>query len=59
MKDGRSLKMTEDCFTNRLLAFMDQNSGSDEKKFLNAELEYLESYLRQVVDYSQMVEHHP
>lgn len=58
-KDGRSIEVTEPCFINRLYAFLDKNLPSDEKKFIGAQIDYLESYLRQVVDYAQMVEHNP
>jgi hypothetical protein len=58
-KDGRILEVTEPCFINRLYAFLDKNALSDEKKFLGAQIDYLESYLRQVVNYAQMVEHNP
>jgi len=58
-KDGRVLEVTEPCFINRLYAFLDQNSSTDEKKFLGAQIDYLESYLRQVVNYAQMAEHNP
>jgi hypothetical protein len=57
--NGRILNLSDTCFVNRLIAFMETNSSTDEKKFLTAEIEYLESYLRQVVDYAQMVEHNP
>jgi hypothetical protein len=58
-KDGRVLEVTEPCFINRLYAFLDKNSTPDEKKFLGAQIDYLESYLRQVVNYAQMAEHNP
>jgi hypothetical protein len=58
-KDGRTLEVTEPCFINRLYAVLDENSSADEKKFLGAQMEYLESYIRQVVNYAQMAEHSP
>jgi hypothetical protein len=58
-KDGRVLEVTEPCFINRLYAFLDKNSSPEEKKFLGAQIDYLESYLRQVVNYAQMAEHNP
>jgi len=58
-KDGRVLEIGEPHFINRLCAFLDQKSSGDELKFLKAETEYLESYLRQTVNYAQMVEHNP
>ena len=57
VKDGRFLDVGEPHFINRLLAFLDKNVMSDEKKFLTAQIQYTESYLRQVVDYAQMAEH--
>jgi hypothetical protein len=35
------------------------NVSADEKKFIGAQMEYLESYLRQVVNYAQIAEHNP
>jgi len=58
-KDGRGLEVTEPCFINRLCAFLDKKSSPDEKKFLGAQIEYLESYLRKVINYAQMAEHNP
>ena len=58
-KDGRTLEVTEQCFINRLYAFLDENLPSDEKKFIGAQIDYLESYLRQVVNYAQIAEHNP
>jgi hypothetical protein len=58
-KDGRALEVTEPCFVNRIYAFLDRNSSAEERKFLGAQIEYLESYLRQVVNYAQMAEHNP
>lgn len=58
-KDGRTLEVTEPCYINRLYVFLDENSSADEKKFLGAQTEYLESYIRQVVNYAQMAEHNP
>jgi hypothetical protein len=58
-KDGRTLEVTEPCFVNRLYAFLDKNLPSYEKKFIEAQIDYLESYLRQVVSYAQMAEHNP
>lgn len=58
-KDGRTLEVNESCFVNRLYAFLDKNTPAEEKKFLGAQLNYLESYLRQVVSYAQMAEHNP
>lgn len=59
MKDGRMLKVGEPQFINRLCAFLDQKIVGDEKKFLISELKYFESYLRQIVEYTQMGEHKP
>lgn len=58
-KDGRILNATESCFINRLYAFIYKHSPSNEKKFISAQMDYLESYLREVVDYAQMAEHNP
>jgi hypothetical protein len=58
-KDGKVLEIDDSHFINRLCAFLDQKSSGDELKFLKAEIEYLESYLRQTVNYAQMVEHNP
>lgn len=59
MKDGRSFEVGDPQFINRLCAFFDQKVAGEERKFLCAEIEYLESYLRQVVEYAQMGEHKP
>ena len=59
MKDGRTFEVGDPQFINRLCAFFDQKVGGEERKFLCAETEYLESYLRQVVEYAQMGEHKP
>lgn len=58
-KDGKTLKVNESCYVNRLFAFLDKNLPSDEKKFIGAQLDYLESYLKQIANYSQAVEHNP
>lgn len=58
-RDGRAFEITESCYVNRLYAFLDKNSSPDEKKFLGAQIDYLESYMRQVVNYAQMAEHNP
>lgn len=58
-KDGRVLEVGDSNFINRLCAFLDMKAESEEKKFLSAEIEYFESYLRQTVNYAQMVEHNP
>ncbi|MFX0097825.1 MAG: hypothetical protein ACFE7E_08715 [Candidatus Hodarchaeota archaeon] len=59
MKDGRIFEVGDPQFINRLCAFFDQKVAGEERKFLCAEIEYLESYLRQVVEYAQMGEHKP
>lgn len=59
MKDGRSIKVGEPNYINRLCAFLDQKVAGEERKFLIAELEYFESYLRQIIEYTQMGEHKP
>jgi len=59
MKDGRAFEVGDAQFINRLTAFFDQKVAGEERKFLWAEIEYLESYLRQVVEYAQMGEHKP
>jgi hypothetical protein len=58
-KDGRVLEVGDSSFINRLFAFLDMKAESEEKKFLSAEIEYFESYLRETVNYAQMVEHNP
>jgi hypothetical protein len=58
-KDGRVFDVGDQHFINRLYAFLDQKVACDEKKFLTAQIGYVESYLRQVVDYAQMAEHNP
>lgn len=57
--DGRVLDVNESCYNNRLYAFLDKTVSSGEKKFLGAQLAYLDSYLRQVSSYAQIVEHNP
>jgi len=59
MKDNRSLEVGESQFVNRICAFLDQKIEGGERKFLMAEMEYLESYLRRVLEYDQMGEHKP
>jgi hypothetical protein len=58
-KDKKVYEVTDPCFINRLYAFLDQTSSTDEKKFIGAQMEYLDSYLRQVVNYAQIAEHNP
>jgi len=58
-RDKRVLQVGDSNFINRLCAFLDLKAKSDEKKFLVAEIEYFESYLRQAVNYAQMAEHNP
>lgn len=57
MKNGRKLEIKDSNFINRLCAFVDSKMGGNERKLLIAEMEYLESYLRQVVGITQMGEH--
>jgi hypothetical protein len=59
MKDGRPIKVGDPHYINRLCAFLDQKVAGEERKFLIAELEYFESYLRQIIEYTQMGEHKP
>lgn len=59
MKDERTIKVGAPEFINRLCAFFDQKMSGDERKFVMAEIVYLEAYLRQVVEYDQMGEHKP
>jgi len=59
LKDDRMLEVGDPHFINRLCAFLDQKTSGGERKFLIAEIAYLESYLRQVVEYDQMGEHKP
>jgi hypothetical protein len=51
MKDDKILEVDDPHFINRLYAFLDQETSSDERRILIAEIGYLESYLRQVVEY--------
>lgn len=58
MTDGREIEINEGNYINRLLAFVDQTSNSSgHKQFLLAEIQYLESYLRKVVEFTQMGVH--
>ena len=41
--DGRILDVNESCYNNRLYAFLDMTVSSDEKKFMGAQLAYLDS----------------
>jgi len=59
MKDGREVQVGEPHFINRICAFFDQKISRGERKFLMAEIHYLEDYLREIVRYSQMGEHKP
>jgi len=56
-KDEKTLEVDESHFINRLCAFLDMKAESAERKFVTSEIEYFESYFRQTVTYSQMVEH--
>lgn len=57
MKDDREFEVKDPNFVNRLCAFVDQKLNGDKRKFLLSEIDYLESYLRQVVEFTQMGEH--
>lgn len=57
MKDSRIMEVNSPQYINRICTFLDQKISGDERKFLIAEIEYLESYLRQIVEYDQMGEH--
>lgn len=59
MKDDRTFEVGDPHFINRLCAFLDQKVAGEERKFLIAETQYLESYLHQIVEYAQMGEHKP
>jgi hypothetical protein len=59
MKDERELGVGDPHFINRLCAFLDQKVTGEERRFLISEIEYFESYLRQVTKYAQMGEHAP
>jgi hypothetical protein len=59
MKDKRIIEVKDPQFINRLCAFVDQQTSSDNRRILIAEIQYLESYLRQVVKYDQRGEHQP
>jgi len=59
MKDNRTFEVDDPHFINRLCAFLDQKVAHEERKFLIAEIQYLESYLHQIVEYAQMGEHKP
>jgi hypothetical protein len=58
-KDKKEYTVTDPCFVNRLYAFLDKNTSADEKNFVGAQINYFDSYLRQVVNYAQMAEHSP
>jgi hypothetical protein len=58
-KDGKEYTVTDPCFINRLHAFLDKNTSAEEKNFIGAQIDYFDSYLRQVVNYAQMAEHNP
>jgi hypothetical protein len=58
-KSGRNLEVGNSQFINRLIAFIDQKFGADERKLLSSETFLLEKYLRQIVEYDQMAEHKP
>ena len=57
MKNNRTFEVGEPHFINRLCAFIDQRVRGERRKFLLSETKYLESYLRQIVEYTQMGEH--
>jgi len=56
-KDKKEYAVNEQCFINRLHAFLDKNTSAEERKLVGAQIEYFESYLEQVVKYAQMAEH--
>ena len=57
MKDKTLLDVDDPHFINRLCAFLDQKLNSKERKLAIAEIEYFQSYLRQVTGYAQKGEH--
>jgi hypothetical protein len=59
MKDGRIFEVGNPNYINRLCAFLDQKISGGERKFLITEINYLENYIREVVEYDQMGEHKP
>jgi len=58
-KNGMELNVDDSAYVNRIHAFLDQKTGSDESKLVVAETEYLESYLHQVNIEAQKVVHKP
>ncbi|MFB3889973.1 MAG: hypothetical protein ACE14S_10815 [Candidatus Bathyarchaeia archaeon] len=58
-KDKKEYIVTDPCFVNRLNAFLDKVAAAEEKNFVETQLDYFDSYLRQVVNYAQMAEHNP
>lgn len=56
-KDNRKLKVNNEKYINRLSAFLDQKLSGTQRRLILSELEYFESYLRQVLDYAQKCEH--
>ncbi|MCJ7560838.1 hypothetical protein MUO79_09540 [Candidatus Bathyarchaeota archaeon] len=58
-KNGDKLEIGDPNYINRLIAFLDQNISCEERKLVSAEIAYLESYLRQIVDRAQKAEHAP
>jgi hypothetical protein len=55
--NGKALKVLASNVINRLCAFLDQKFSGEERKFLIAEIKYLQSYLHQINWYTQKAEH--
>lgn len=57
MKDGVVLQIGKTHINNRLCAFVDKKLSGDRRKLLLAEAKYLNDYLINVADFTQMGEH--
>ncbi|MCK4554996.1 MAG: hypothetical protein KAT83_00155 [Candidatus Aenigmarchaeota archaeon] len=56
-KDNNEIKVGDPQFINRLLAFVEQKLSGDKRKLLQTEIQYIEPYLSQVVEFANMGEH--
>lgn len=57
MKDGTILKIGKPHVINRLCAFVDQKLSGDQRRFLIAQTKYLDDYLHNAIEFTQMGEH--
>ncbi len=56
-KDGKEFTVDDEHYINILLAFVDKKLSGDRRKLLQTEVAYLEPYISQVVEFTNMGEH--